>query len=506
MEAINVISWEMQPVRILMLSWEFPPRSVGGLAQHVYDLATALVQAGEEVHLITCAADKAPAREVVNGIQVYRVNPYNLSAPGFPTWVMQFNLSMVEYGISLVNSLPGLDLVHAHDWLVAYAGRALKHAYKVPLIATIHATEYGRNQGLHSELQRYISDVEWWLVFEAWRVIVCSHYMEKELQKVFQAPLDKLRVVPNGVDLKRYQQPGHELSRSAFAAPDEKIVLFVGRLVQEKGVHLLVDAVPKILHYFSSVKVIIAGRGPAENFLRNRALELGIANRIYFTGYIDDRTRDFLYREADVAVFPSLYEPFGMVALEAMAAMTPVVAADVGGLSEIVIHEKNGLKFYAGNPGSLADNVLRLLHEPNLAARLAATAKQEIARLYAWQEIARQTQRVYAEVKDDYEASAWKTDSSLCGIDRSEKSRDAAGGPGRYYREIDQASGYLCLPGRTPAHIMEDRAAFSSLRGQAEGVSPDAEGECGVQDWIASPDAGRPEVELQPCQDSGVER
>ena len=223
---------------------------------------------------------------------------------------------------------------------MAYAGRALKHAYKVPLIATIHATEYGRNQGLHNDLQRYISDVEWWLVFEAWRVIVCSHYMEKELQRVFQAPLDKLRVVSNGVDMKRYQQAGHELSRSAFAAPDERIVLFVGRLVQEKGVHLLIDAVPKVLHYYSNAKFVIAGRGPAEDYLRNKAVDMGIANRIYFTGYIDDRTRDFLYREADVAVFPSLYEPFGMVVLEAMAAMTPVVVADVGGLSEIVVHER----------------------------------------------------------------------------------------------------------------------------------------------------------------------
>jgi glycogen(starch) synthase len=455
-EELHDNSWEMQPVRILMLSWEFPPRSVGGLAQHVYDLATALVQAGEEVHLITCAADKAQAREVVNGIHVYRVNPYNLSAPDFLTWVLQFNLSMVEYGISLVDSLAEIDLVHAHDWLVAYAGRALKHAYKVPLIATIHATEYGRNQGLHNDLQRYISDVEWWLVFEAWRVIVCSHYMEKELQRVFQAPLDKLRVVPNGVDMKRYQLAGHELSRSAFAAPDERIVLFVGRLVQEKGVHLLIDVVPKILHYYSSAKFVIAGRGPAEDYLRNKAVDMGIASRIYFTGYIDDRTRDFLYREADVAVFPSLYEPFGMVVLEAMAAMTPVVVADVGGLSEIVVHEGNGLKFYAGNPNSLADNVLRLLHEPDLAGRLAATAKQEISKLYTWQEIARQTQLVYAEVKDDYEASAWKTDSWLCDIDRLKQSRAAVSGIGRYYGEMGEVRGYPHLPGRAPALIAED--------------------------------------------------
>ena len=251
---------------------------------------------------------------------------------------------MVEYAVSLVNSLAELDLIHAHDWLVAYAGRALKQAYKVPLIATIHATEYGRNQGLHNDLQRYISDVEWWLVYEAWRVIVCSSYMSKELQRVFQAPTDKLRIVPNGVDLKRYQRTGQELSRPSFATPEEKIVLFVGRLVQEKGVHLLIEAIPKILHYCSGVKFIIAGRGPAEDYLKNKAMDLGVANRIYFTGYIDDETRDLLYREAAVAVFPSLYEPFGMVVLEAMAARTPVVVADVGGLSEIVAHEVNGLK------------------------------------------------------------------------------------------------------------------------------------------------------------------
>jgi glycogen(starch) synthase len=430
-------------MRILMLSWEFPPCSVGGLAQHVYDLATAMVQAGEEVHLIACAGDKGEAREIVNGIHVYRVEPFNLSAPDLPTWVLQFNLSIVEHVVPLVNSLAAIDLIHAHDWLVAYAGRVLKHAFKVPLIATIHATEYGRNQGLHNDLQRYISDVEWWLIYEAWRVIVCSRYMEKELQRVFQTPPDKLRVVPNGVDMKRYQQSDQPLSRSLFAAPDEQIVLFVGRLVQEKGVHVLIDAAPKILHYYSKAKFIIAGRGPAEGYLKNKAVDLGIADRCYFTGYIDDRTRDFLYREASCAVFPSLYEPFGMVVLEAMAAMTPVAVADVGGLSEIVVHERNGLKFYPGNPNSLADNVLRLLHEPELAVRVATTARQELSKLYTWQEIARQTKRVYDEVRDDYEASAWKTDSRLSGIDNLKRVRSTVGGMGRYYEGYRPADGVV---------------------------------------------------------------
>jgi glycogen(starch) synthase len=405
---------------------------VGGLAQHVYDLTTALAQAGEEIHLITCAAPEAPGKELVNGVHVYRVNPYNLQAPDFLTCIIQLNLGMIEYAVSLINSLADLDLIHAHDWLVAYAGRVLKHAYKLPLIATVHATEYGRNQGLHNDLQRYISDVEWWLTYESWRVIVCSHYMKKELQRIFQLPGDKIRIVPNGVDLSRYQRTKRVFARDFYAAPDEKIVFFVGRLVQEKGVHILLDAVPKILHYYPKTKFIIAGRGPAEDYLKNKAKDLGIYQKVYFTGYIDNAMRDFLYREAAVAVFPSLYEPFGMVVLEAMAAKTPVVVSDVGGLSEIVKHEGNGLKCYPGNANSLADNVLRLLHEPELASRLAAQAYRDLHQLYTWQEIARQTQQVYAEVKDDYEASAWKTDSRLAGIDKLKDVREEITGTGRY--------------------------------------------------------------------------
>ncbi|MGB4043272.1 MAG: glycosyltransferase family 4 protein [Thermacetogeniaceae bacterium] len=420
-------------MRILMLSWEYPPRSIGGLAQHVCDLSSALAAAGDEVHLITVGTPESKEMEIIDGVHVYRVQPYNLSAPDFIAWILQLNLSMIERAVPLVNTLKKFDLVHAHDWLVAYAGRVLKHAYKLPLIATIHATEYGRNQGLHNDLQRYISDVEWWLTYEAWRVIVCSHYMEQELKRVFQLPADKIRVVPNGVNMSRYQRKEHVgLSRDFFASPDEKIVFFVGRLVQEKGAHLLVDAVPKVLHYYPQSKFIIAGTGPALEYLKNKARDMNIYEKIYFTGYIDDRTRDFLYREADVAVFPSTYEPFGMVALEAMAAHTPVVVADVGGLGEIVQHEVNGLKCYPGNPNSLADNILRLLHEPDLAKKLAERAYQDLRKFYTWDEIAYKTREVYTEVHDDYEASSWKTDSWLAEIDLRKNNRQGVEEIGRY--------------------------------------------------------------------------
>ncbi|MGB9791707.1 MAG: glycosyltransferase family 4 protein [Thermacetogeniaceae bacterium] len=392
-------------MRVLMLSWEFPPRSVGGLSQHVADLSAALARIGEDVHVVTCAAPGAPEAEVIGGVHVYRVDPYHLPALDFITWVLQLNLSMAERAVSLISSGCAFDLVHAHDWLVAFAGRVLKHAYRLPLIATIHATEYGRNGGLHNDLQRYISDVEWWLTYEAWRVIVCSRYMEDELKRIFQLPGDKIRVVPNGVDLRRYQRvEAKELSRGLFAAPGEKIVLYVGRLVHEKGAHLLIEAVPKILYRYPKAKFVIAGKGPAADYLKGKARQLGVEGRVCFTGYVDDATRDFLYRQADVAVFPSLYEPFGMVVLEAMAARAPVVVSDVGGLSEIVQHEHNGLKFYAGNSDSLADNVLRLLIDSDLAARLAERAYRELPKLYAWDEIARKTLLVYKEVRREYEA------------------------------------------------------------------------------------------------------
>jgi glycogen(starch) synthase len=420
-------------MRILMFSWEYPPRSVGGLAQHVYDLTTALAKAGDEVHLITVGDAQSKEHENVNGVNVYRLQPYNLSAPDFLTWILQLNLRMVEYAVPLVNSLAEIDLIHAHDWLVAYAGRALKQAYRVPLIATIHATEYGRNQGLHNDLQRYISDVEWWLTYEAWRVIVCSHYMEQELARVFQLPTDKIRIVPNGVDLDRYQRKVlKHISREQYAASGEKIVFFVGRLVREKGAEILLDAVPKVLQNYSNVKFVIAGKGPALDYLKNKAADIGAYDRVFFTGYIDDDTRDFLYSEADVAVFPSLYEPFGMVTLEAMAAHTPVVVSDVGGLGEIVQHEINGLKCYPGNPNSLADNIIRLLHEPELANRLAKRAFSDLGKQYTWDEIADQTRDVYAEVHDDYESSIWKTNSWLATVDLQKNMSQGIDNLGRY--------------------------------------------------------------------------
>ncbi len=395
-------------MRILMLSWEYPPKSVGGLAQHVYDLTNAMAEQHHQVHIITVGETGVPEYELVHGVHVYRVTPYQVSSRDFVTWAMQLNVAMLEKSLEIVRNLEEpFDILHAHDWLVAYAARALKHALHLPLIATVHATEYGRNNGLHNDLQRHISDIEWWLCYEAWKVIVCSSYMQHELQHVFQVPADKLKIIPNGVDLANFKVKNQNVRRSDFAAADEKIVFYVGRIVREKGVQVLLDAVPKIIHYHPKTKFIIAGKGPYLTSLKRQARRLGIEQRVYFVGYVNDQTRNSLYQFADAAVFPSLYEPFGIVALEAMAARTPVVVSDTGGLAEIINHGINGLKAYSGNANSLADNILHILLNPRSADKLKERAYQEVIDKYSWSKIARQTVEQYRSVLSEYNCTQW---------------------------------------------------------------------------------------------------
>jgi glycogen(starch) synthase len=396
-------------LRVLTFSWEYPPRVVGGLARHVHDLSVSLAADGVDVDVITIdESGTSPAEEMMQGVHVIRVKPYNLVPRDFISGILQLNLSMMEKTLSLVRQGERYDIVHAHDWLVAYAARAAKHALKLPLVATIHATEYGRNRGLHTDEQRYISDVEWWLTYEAWKVICCSRYMHHELQRVFHLPDDKIEIIPNGVEPQQFKAGRVDPSvLKLYAAPDENIVFFIGRLVQEKGVQILLEAVPQVLAAVPKTKFIIAGKGPVLDALRVQARQMGIEHHLYFTGYINDMTRNALYQAAKAAVFPSLYEPFGIVALEAMAAKAPVIVSDIGGLSEIVEHGVDGLKCYPGNAISLADQLVTLLQNEVFARQLAEKAYQKVESEFSWQEIATQTRNIYQHVLAEYNKCDW---------------------------------------------------------------------------------------------------
>lgn len=386
--------------RILMLSWEFPPKTIGGLARHVYDLSRALVQLGEEVHVLTSSSPGCPSREVVDGVVVHRLNTMGDEGKDFLQWIFYLNGAMLNYAHTLFTLEGPFQIIHAHDWLVAYAAEALKKKYSVPLIATIHATEHGRNRGIHNLLQGKIHGVEWRLTYEAWRVIGCSKYMFEEIAGVFRLPPDKLEVIPNGVDVSSVRPKTIEpLLRQKYVDPAEKLIIYIGRLVTEKGVQVLIDSLSAIRQAYPGFKCLIAGRGPMGDELRRQVAYLGLESQVVFLGFVDDDTRNQLLAVSDVAVFPSLYEPFGIVALEAMAARIPVVVSDTGGLGEIITNGVNGLKVPPGDGGALAGAILELFTNPELAADLTEKAWEEVNTVYHWDVLAKQTRAVYERVQ-----------------------------------------------------------------------------------------------------------
>ena len=384
-------------MKILMLTWEYPPRIVGGIARVVHDLSKRLIKDGHEVTVVTYR-DNADVPEYENdkGVNVYRVDNYMIHPNNFIDWIMQLNFNMLSKATEIINKEGGFDVIHAHDWLVTYAAKSLKNAYDIPIVATIHATEAGRNSGIHDETQRYINDTEWLLTYEATEVIVNSNYMKNEIQRLFGLPFDKINVIPNGINLSNFTGIERDYDfRRQYTMDNEKIILYVGRLVYEKGVQHLIAAMPKILSNYNDAKLIIAGRGGMMDELRAEASNLGLNDKIYFTGYLNSKQVQKMYKCADVAVFPSTYEPFGIVALEAMLAGVPTVVSDVGGLDEIVTHGVDGMKSYAGNANSIADSVTALLYDHQLATNVSKKAKQKVKDQFNWEKIAQDTHFTY---------------------------------------------------------------------------------------------------------------
>jgi glycosyltransferase involved in cell wall biosynthesis len=326
--------------------------------------------------------------------------------------VRSTNQAMLAEARLLQASGRSFDLIHAHDWLTVFAAYELKHEQRRPLIATIHATERGRLGGgaLYSDLQRSIHGAEWWLVYEAWRVITCSQHMAMEVQTFFNAPVGKIDVVPNGISRnpdRRYSPEGLNRCRAQYANSRQPIVFAVGRLVHEKGFHLLINAIPIILAEFPDTRFVIAGRGPEASHLTQQVERLGVAEHVIFPGFISDDDRDGLYKVAACAVFPSLYEPFGIVALEAMAAGCPTIVADVGGLREVVRHGKTGLIVHRDDAHSLALGVMSVLRDPERAALRAAEAEEVVQREYNWDTIAAHTIDIYRRVIEERQRIDW---------------------------------------------------------------------------------------------------
>jgi len=389
-------------MRVLLISWEYPPVIEGGLARHVRKLSEHLVAEGVEVHVLTRSGGHLPSEEDRHGVIVHRVRepefPKDITA--FVRWVDAMNRDMLELGRELCEQLE-FDLIHSHDWLVAGAAEQLARAAGAPWLVTVHATEYGRHQGwVHKHPQSHIHAVEGGMVRRADRVIACSRYMRTHVSSVFGVPSRRIVVIPNGVDPADLEPVVDDLPglRAKYASPDERLVLLVGRLVYEKGFHLALDALAPVIRRLGNVRFVVAGTGTAEGELKRQARRLALMRHGSFLGWVGDDMLHSLYRVSEIVIVPSIYEPFGLVALEAMASGCLCVVADTGGLREVVPHDGSvGLRFTPSDSSSLEQVLEQALSDEQARARVVAEARDHVLK-FDWLEVARRTHTVYGEL------------------------------------------------------------------------------------------------------------
>ncbi len=396
-----------------MLSWEFPPRIIGGISTHVYHLSKALAARGISVHVTTCDFPKAPAQELVNGVHVSRVDSGQVPQANFLLWIYHLNSQMIRRGKEILKA-ENFDLIHAHDWLVGRAAIELKDHYDTPLVTTIHATETGRGGTVDTTYRKKVHDIERLLVQHSERVICCSNYMVHHIQHNLEVPAGKIHVIPNGVDLSTFNNSDRSGSvRTKLGLGEGKIILYVGRIVREKGVFTLLDAFVDLRKQGKNASLVFVGDGPLRENLAREALRRGMKEHVHFTGFIDEPSLVDLYRSSDVFVLPSLYEPFGIAALEAMAAHTPVVVSDVGGLSEIVEDGVTGVKVPHGEPMPLAKALIRVLEDDAFASQLKQNAYRSIQARYGWDLVAEKTLEAYSLVTSQAPSPTTATDEDF---------------------------------------------------------------------------------------------
>ena len=377
-------------LKILILSWEFPPNIVGGLSRHVIGLSTQLVEQGHEVHVLTAGKSDLPPLEVMNGITVHRVRPINENDDHFLSWIAGLNLAMA-FRTEQLGEEVGFDIIHAHDWLVGAAAISLKERLRIPLLTTIHATEHGRNNGIYTEMQQFIHEKEQQLIIESDQIIVCSEYMKEEIREVFALQDEGIAVIPNGVEPLKVNR---QIAEVFPELKDTKFIFSIGRIVEEKGFETIIEAAATAKDKEKDFVFVIAGKGPMLKEYQKQVLERELEGYVSFIGYVTDEQRNALVKGCELVVIPSLYEPFGIVVLESMAIGKPTVVSNTGGMKGIIKHLQTGMLMVPGSPKSLLEQIEYLLNQPEKANEIGSRGKQIVQSLYCWKRIAAETCRI----------------------------------------------------------------------------------------------------------------
>ncbi|MFC6094151.1 glycosyltransferase family 4 protein [Saccharothrix lopnurensis] len=393
-------------MRVLMVSWEYPPVVVGGLGRHVHALATSLAGQGHEVVVLcrqptgTDAVTHPTSDEPVEGVRLVRVaeDPAHLVFErDLVAWTLAMGHAMTRAGLALLRDWRP-DVVHAHDWLVTHPAIALAEAAGVPLVATVHATEAGRHGGwLSQSLNQQVHSVEWWLANRADALITCSAAMRAEVAHLFEVDPGTITVLHNGIEPRRWRVRAGDVAaaRARHSPSGAPLLLFFGRLEWEKGVQDLIAALPRVRRSRPGTRLVVAGTGTHRDWLVEQARKHRVRRAVSFAGHLSDRSLAALLAAADAVVLPSRYEPFGIVALEAAAAGAPLVASTAGGLGEVVRDGVTGLSFAPGDVDGLARAVRSVLDDGPAAARRARAAKARLGTDFDWGTIAQGTAGVY---------------------------------------------------------------------------------------------------------------
>lgn len=390
-------------MKILLVSWEYPPVVIGGLGRHVHHLATALAAEGHDVVVLsrqpsgTDPVSHPTTDTRREGVRIVAAaqDPHEFGfGPDMMAWTLAMGHAMIRAGLQLQRDGWAPDVVHAHDWLVAHPAITLAEFFDVPMVSTLHATEAGRHSGwVSGPISRQVHAVESWLARESDSIIACSASMREEITQLFGPGLAEITVIRNGIDSGRWPFA----RRRPRTGPPE--LLYLGRLEYEKGVHDAIAALPRIRRRHRGTTLTIAGDGTQQDWLTDVARKHRVLGAVRFAGLVDhDRMLELLHR-ADVAVLPSHYEPFGIVALEAAAAGAPLVTSTVGGLGEAVIDGETGLSFPPRDVAALAAAVRAALDDPAAAQRRALAARERLTSDFDWHTVAAETAGVYLAAK-----------------------------------------------------------------------------------------------------------
>ncbi|MCS7115807.1 MAG: glycosyltransferase family 4 protein [Nitrososphaerota archaeon] len=408
-------------MRIGFFVWEYPPALVGGLGTYADYITRQFVSMGNDVTVFTLNTGNLKTREIIRGVEVHR--PIIVDASNvFPMFVIDdlkrwgtnirlfsdifiYNVLSAAKFINSTLKKEGynFDVVCVHDWLSSIAGIIIKNEIKVPVVFHVHSTEWGRSGGQGSQVVSYLESA---MAEKADRIITVSHAMQEDLVR-HGWPKSKISVVWNGVDPERYNprkcKPEEvEAIRAKYGIkPEEKMILFLGRLTWVKGVINLVQAMPMILGEYPNAKLVILGKGEQQNDIVEAAARLGISDKVVcLFEFVPEKERILHYAAADVCVFPSTYEPFGIVSLEAMAMAKPIVvgAQGVVGFREQVAPfgpDQNGVHVNGGNPADIAWGVKEVLCDPERAKKWGENGRKRVLQYFTWRKVAEQTLQIY---------------------------------------------------------------------------------------------------------------